>query len=239
MYKLCFVIPNYNHGGPLGRVLKQIDELNFKIYVIDDGSKIEESKLISESCAKFKNVTLIRLEVNSGKGGAVISGLKRAFQDGYTHAFQLDADGQHDLNTIPSLIELSKINDEKIVSGHPIYDQSVPFGRWLGRFITHFWVWIETLSFDIKDSMCGFRIYPLNPLLKSVNLDKVGTRMDFDIEILVRAYWAKIKVIFHPVKVTYPVDGHSNFQVLKDNWRISKMHTKLFFTKFLFLTNRK
>jgi hypothetical protein len=37
----------------------------------------------------------------------------------------------------------------------------VPKGRLYGRYATHVWIWINTLSFEIRDSMCGYRVYPL------------------------------------------------------------------------------
>src|SRR5690606_17949432 len=80
---------------------------------------------------------------------------------GFSHALQIDADGQHDAADIPALLALAKANPEALVSGWPQYGDDMPRSRRYGRWITHFWVWIETLSLAIKDSMCGFRVYPL------------------------------------------------------------------------------
>ena len=53
-----------------------------------------------------------------------------------------------------------------------------------GRVIsTHLWVSINTLSRQIKDSMCGFRVYPLPPLIELDRRQKLGARMNFDIEV--------------------------------------------------------
>ena len=93
---------------------------------------------------------------NQGKGGAVQTGLLTADKLGFTHAIQVDADGQHDLNDIKTLIKLGKTHPNSLISGRPVYDESVPKVRLYSRYITHFWVWIETLSFSVKDSMCGF-----------------------------------------------------------------------------------
>ena len=102
----------------------------------------------------------------------------------------------------------------------------MPKSREQGRKITNFWVAIETLSKDIPDSMCGFRIYPVKstmPVAKKVT----SYRMGFDIEILVRLSWAGVKMRFYPIKVTYPEDGVSNFRVFGSNVEISWTHTKL------------
>lgn len=59
----------------------------------------------------------------------------------------------------------------------------MPKGRLYGRYLTHFWVWVETLSLDIRDSMCGFRIYPLAATEALLRSEALGERMDFDIEV--------------------------------------------------------
>jgi len=85
--------------------------------------------------------------------------MREALKRGYTHTLQVDADGQHDLEKIPELLRLSERHPDKIISGMPVYDESVPTSRKLWRYATHILVWIHTLSFEIRDSMCGFRIY--------------------------------------------------------------------------------
>ena len=77
--------------------------------------------------------------------------------------------------------------------------------------------------------MCGFRLYPITPVLDLANTNKLGQRMDFDTEILVRSSWAGQKMIHLPVNVTYPQDGRSHFRLWQDNYLITCMHAKLFF----------
>ena len=142
----------------------------------------------------------------------------------------MDADGQHDLSKIPDLRSLSLRFPEKIISGMPVYDDSVPTSRKLWRYATHILVWIHTLSLEIQDSMCGFRIYPLRKTLSVIDsVKKFGQRMDFDIEILVRSHWADLHTIQLAVGVRYPLDGVSHFQLFNDNFLITKLHIKLFF----------
>jgi predicted LPLAT superfamily acyltransferase len=142
---------------------------------------------------------------------------------------QVDADGQHAIEDIPALLALSERYPEALISGLPIYDDSVPRARLYGRWVTHVWVWIETLSLQLKDSMCGFRVYPLAPTLRLAGRVSLGRRMDFDTEVMVRLYWQGNTSYFVPTRVTYPQDGVSHFDTLKDNVRISMMHTRLFF----------
>ena len=153
----------------------------------------------------------------------------RDVADGCSHALQIDADGQHDADDVPRFLAEAQAHPDAVVNGRPVYDESVPKGRLVGRYATHVWVWINTLSFDIADSMCGFRAYPLAATIAMLDRESVGLRMDFDIEIIVRLHWAGVPVRNLPTRVTYPLDGVSHFDLWRDNLRISKMHARLFF----------
>ena len=159
----------------------------------------------------------------------MVCGLRAAAEAGFSHAVQVDADGQHAIEDIPKLLAEAKRHPTALISGQPIYDDSIPRARLYGRWVTHIWVWIETLSLTLKDSMCGFRVYPLAPTLALAEQVLLGKRMDFDTEVMVRLYWQGNDSYFIPTRVTYPADGLSHFDALKDNLRISWMHTRLFF----------
>ena len=116
---------------------------------------------------------------------------------------------------------------DALICGQAIYDASVPKARKIGRYITHFWVWVETCSFDIADSMCGYRLYPLAAVAAVLRGGAVGARMDFDTEIAVHLHWRGLRVVNVPTKVIYPAGNVSNFAMLADNVRISLMHIRL------------
>lgn len=228
-FRPCVVIPCYNHGAMMANVLSRLAPFGLPCLIVDDGSdegtRLELERLATEQ----PQVTLIRLAENAGKGTAVIRGLEESARAGFTHAVQVDADGQHAIEDIPQLLTLAERHPEALISGQPIYDDSIPRSRLYGRWITHFWVWIETLSLQLKDSMCGFRVYPVAPTLQLAERVTLGKRMDFDTEVMVRLYWQGHTSYFLPTRVTYPLDGLSHFDALKDNVRISLMHTRLFF----------
>ena len=76
-------------------------------------------------------------------------------------------------------------------------------------------------------------MYPLSAVLPLLKREHVGKRMDFDVEILVRLLWQGTPILNRPVGVTYPRDGISHFDLVRDNIRISLMHTRLFFGMLL------
>ena len=225
----CVLIPCYNHGAMMSGVLDRLQPFNLPCIVVDDGSDKATQDQLARLAAEYSNLTLIRLPVNAGKGAAVISGIQAAADAGFSHAVQVDADGQHAIEDIPRLLALAKEHPAALISGQPIYDDSVPRSRLYGRWVTHIWVWIETLSLQLKDSMCGFRVYPVAPTRQLAQRVTLGKRMDFDTEVMVRLYWQGNPSYFIPTRVIYPQDGLSHFDALKDNLRISLMHTRLFF----------
>jgi predicted LPLAT superfamily acyltransferase len=223
------LIPCYNHGAMMAKVLSRLAPFGLPCLVVDDGSDEQTRRILERLAAGQPQVTLVRLAQNAGKGAAVIKGLEESARAGYTHAVQVDADGQHAIEDIPKMLALAERHPEALISGQPIYDDSIPRSRLYGRWITHVWVWIETLSLQLKDSMCGFRVYPVSPTLQLAARVSLGKRMDFDTEVMVRLYWQGNTSYFLPTRVTYPPDGLSHFDALKDNVRISLMHTRLFF----------
>jgi glycosyltransferase involved in cell wall biosynthesis len=225
----CFVIPIYNHHETITATVGALLPYQLPLIIVDDGSDATTKQVLAQLAVQHPLIRLLTLARNGGKGAAVSAGLRHALTSGLSHALQIDADGQHDINDIPQFWRLSAEQPDALISGAPLYDDSMPSGRRIGRQITHFWVHIETLSRDIRDSMLGLRVYPLAATVALLNKVRLGQRMDFDIEIMVRLYWQGVKVQFIPTKVIYPQGGRSHFNLLKDNWLISKMHTRLFF----------
>jgi len=227
----CLVAPVYNHGALAQRLAGDTQDLGLMLFLIDDASTVETASL--EAAATLSHVRLLRHEKNQGKGGAVMTGLRAAYGAGFTHALQIDADGQHAAGDIPAFLSLAKAEPDAVICGRPVFDKTVPLSRLIGRYVTHVWIWIETLSLDIKDSMCGFRVYPLGRTIAVLDSASLGRRMDFDPEILVRLHWTGVSVRFFPTKVVYLEGGRSNFRLVSDNWLITCMHTRLFFGMLL------
>ncbi|WP_059411565.1 glycosyltransferase family 2 protein [Cupriavidus basilensis] len=229
MFKPVVLVPVYNHERAIGAMVQAILRHPLPCLLVDDGSSPACERVLREiAAAHAGRVHLIRLPENQGKGGAIMAGFEEAARMGFTHALQIDADGQHDAGCIPQFAALAQTRPEAMVCGYPVYDASVPRVRLLARYLTHVWVWINTLSLAIRDSMCGLRVYPLGPALALVREVRLGRRMQFDTEVLVHLVWRGVPIVNVPTQVTYPSDGVSHFQVWRDNALISTMHARLF-----------
>lgn len=196
--------------------------------LVDDGSEPHCAATLARLAgADPTRITLVRHPRNRGKGAAVMSGLAKAHDLGFTHAVQIDADDQHALGDIPAFVALAREHPAAVIAGQPIFDASVPTSRLYFRYLTHILVWVDTLSLEIRDSMCGFRVYPVAPVLDLARRVRLGRRMDFDSEVLVRLWWENTEIICRRTPVRYPRGGVSHFRMFRDNVLMTRMHIQL------------
>lgn len=222
------IIPHYNHSATVGRVAEKLQQLGLPVLIVDDGSS-DEHKAVLEQFSQNEQLFILFCDINGGKGAAVKAGLKHAQELGFSHAIQVDADGQHQLEDSLKLLEEAKKSPHALICGAPVYSDDAPKARLYGRKITNFWMAINTLSLSIKDGMCGFRLYPIKPTVEIIEQEFIGNRMDFDVELLVHCIWRKMPIVWIDTPVKYEKGGISHFRGWTDNWQISKMHARLFF----------
>lgn len=225
----CAVIPVYDHERVVGRVVDGVRRAGLQCILVDDGSGPVCARELDRIARLDDGVTLVRLSVNSGKGAAVEAGLRAAFAQSRTHAIQIDADGQHEIDDLKRFLNEGRQHPDSLVCGRPSFDVEMPKSRRIGRYLTHVMVWLNTLSFDVPDSMCGYRLYPLAQVLQLLDSTRLGSFMAFDIELLVRLHWRGQPMRWLDTRVAYPADGVSHFRLWRDNIRITVMHTRLFF----------
>ncbi len=227
--RLCAVIPVYEHQVPVVRVLAAVRACGLECLLVDDGSGPDCAHALAAIASADAAVGLLRLPFNQGKGAAVRAGLLAAIERGFTHALQIDADGQHALEDIPRFLAETRSSPEAVICGRPLFGPETPRTRLYGRQLTRLWVSINTLATDLPDAMCGFRVYPLAPVAGLLGRARLGRRMDFDIEILVRLHWLGLPMRWIDTRISYPEDGSSHFRMWLDNALISRVHTMLFF----------
>lgn len=227
VFAACVVIPVFNHEHAVASVVDSVRVHGLPVLLVDDGSDPACAHEL-QRLSKLADVTLLRHEFNRGKGAAVCTGLRAARQRGFTHVVQVDADGQHTLGDIRRFVDEARAYPASLICGAPLFDDDMPRSRRFGRSLNHAVVWLETLSFDVVDSMCGFRAYPLAPALALLDRQRLGQRMDFDIEILVRLHWRDVPMRWLPTRVSYPRGGVSHYRVFFDNVHVFGLHLRLF-----------
>ena len=226
--KVCAIIPTYDNARTIEKVVEDVRAHVDEVIVVDDGSGPDAvaaaKRLVEQDLAH-----VVFRPANGGKGAAVKSGLAEAHARGFTHALQIDADGQHHADDVPRLLSESAAHPDALVLGQPVFDDSAPRGRKIARQISVFWCAVETLSGAVGDPLCGFRVYPVAAALAA---NARGDKMDFDPEIAVRLAWAghPIRHVSTPVRYLARAEGGvSHYRFWSDTVLISWMHTRLVF----------
>ena len=117
-----------------------------------------------------------------------------------------------------------------MILGDPVFDASAPGVRVKGRRISNWWTNLETLWAGVHDSLFGFRVYPIEPLVQIMRRHIWMRRFDFDVEVVVRLSWRGVPAINLPAPVRYfrPEEGGvSHFNYVRDNALLTWMHARL------------
>lgn len=225
---VCGLIPVYNNRMTLERVVHGALQYLDRVVVVDDGSS-DGTEAIADrlAVAQPARVYVQHHAGNRGKGAAVQTGLALAESLGCSHALQVDADGQHNIEDIPRFIEALNRAPDSLILGAPVFGDDIPAVRKYGRKLTQLVVAIEAGTLKMPDAMCGFRLYPVAPVRR---LGRLASRMCFDPEVMIRAHWAGIPVTAIPTRVRYLTaeeGGVSHFRMVHDNLLNVWMHARL------------
>jgi glycosyltransferase involved in cell wall biosynthesis len=225
------LIPSYNPGDKGFETVRAAREQWSPVWVVVDGSTDGTSAALQEMARSDPGLRVIIRERNGGKGAAVLDGLLEATAQGFTHVLTMDSDGQHPADRIDAFMAASAADPAAMILGEPIFDASAPSIRVKGRKVSNWWANVETLWAGIHDSLFGFRVYPIPPLLRLMCSSRWMRRFDFDVEAVVRLSWAGVPArnLLAAVRYFTPDEGGvSHFNYWRDNVLLSSMHARLF-----------
>ncbi len=224
------LIPSYNTGERVYQTVREARAQWTPVWVVVDGSSDGTADGLRRLAAGDPGLRVFVLPANAGKGAALLHGLEHAQAAGFSHALTMDADGQHPAGLIPAFMQASAAQPEVMVLGRPVFDASAPLLRVRGRKVSNAWTNLETLGAGVADSLYGFRVYPIDALVRVMRGQVWMRRFDFDTEAVVRLAWRGVK----PVNIDAPVKyltaeegGVSHFRYGRDNLLLTWMHTRL------------
>ena len=226
------LIPSYNPGARLADTVRAARAHWDPVWVVVDGSTDGSAALLGELAREDPGLRVLIRGENGGKGAAVLDGITAASSAGYTHVLTMDSDGQHPAECIGAFMRASMAAPEAMILGAPVFDASAPRIRLRGRRIANWWTDLETLWSGITDTLFGFRVYPIAPLLQVMRRTRWMRRFDFDAEAVVRLSWRGVPVENLPAPCRYYTaaqGGVSHFNYWRDNVLLTGMYTRLFF----------
>jgi glycosyltransferase involved in cell wall biosynthesis len=224
------LLPSYNSGPQLLETIHAALAYWRPVWVVIDAST-DGSAAAALCLAKTEpGLRVIVRDENGGKGAAVLDGLRLARAEGFRHALVMDADGQHPADRIVEFMRLADENPRTLILGVPQFGPEAPRARVYGRLGGNTFAEIETLWGGIRDSLFGFRVYPVDDTVRLMEGIRTARRFDFDTEVAVRLYWQGYRTLNIPVAVRYLTrqeGGVSYFRYLPDNWLLVKTHARL------------
>ncbi len=227
--KYLVLLPSFDTGPILIRTVQAVRAVWHPVWVVLDGST-DGSAAALAALPPDAGLRILHLARNQGKGGALLHGLRLAAAEGYSHVVTIDADGQHPASSIPDFIAASRARPDAMILGLPQFGPDAPALRVRGRRISNWWANLETLWAGIGDSLFGFRVYPVAPLLDIMERQRWMRGYDFDAEAVVRLCWAGVPPINRaaPVRYVPPEQGGvSHFRYGRDNALLTWMHIRL------------
>jgi glycosyltransferase involved in cell wall biosynthesis len=224
------IIPSYNTGAKVYETVRSARAAWSPVWVVVDGSDDGTADGLLAQAAADPGLRVEVLAANEGKGAAVLHALEAARAAGFTHALTMDSDGQQPADLIETFMRASAERPDAMILGRPVFDASAPLLRVRGRRVSNAWTNLETLGAGIDDSLYGFRVYPIAPLVEVMRGQTWMRRFDFDTEAVVRLAWRGVT----PVNIAAPVKyltaeegGVSHFRYGRDNALLTWMHLRL------------
>ena len=222
-------MPSFNTGAVLVSTVQDVAAAWPDVFVVLDGSTDGSAAALAAAGDK-PGLRVLTLPANRGKGAAILHGLRALAGAGFSHAVTIDADGQHPPEMIAAFVAASRAHPDAMILGVPQFGPDAPALRVGGRRISNWWVGLETLWSGVGDSLFGFRVYPVAPLLRIMERQRWMRRYDFDAEAVVRLCWAGVAPVNLPAPVRYLTaeqGGISHFRYGRDNLLLTWMHVRL------------
>ena len=221
--RIFVIIPCYNEASVIRKTVEEVLEKGYRVVIVDDCSRDNSKKQLSGLPLYY-----LRHRVNMGQGAALQTGIEFAKKKGAKYFVTFDADGQHDCNDIPGMIEFLEKESADIVFGSRFLpgsktnvSRSRSFALNMGRYINYF-----VSGILLSDSFNGLRLLSRQAVEK---IKITENRMAHPVEILMLTAASKIKYAEYPVTIHY--SDYSKGKGLKNKDGI-KILFEIFLHKF-------
>ena len=186
--RVAVVIPCYKVAQHVLDVIAAIPTECERIYVVDDACPDGSGKLVAAQCHDPR-VQVIFHEKNQGVGGAVISGYRRALDEGMDIVVKIDGDGQMDPALLPRFVAPLLHGQADYAKGNRFFDlrniSAMPTMRVFGNAALSFFSKLSTGYWDLFDPTNGYTAIHVDAL-RMLPLDKISRRWFFETDLLFR-----------------------------------------------------
>ena len=232
---IAAVIPCYRVRNQILDVLKEIGPEVQKIYVVDDACPEGSGKFVIEN-TNDPRIEVLFHNKNLGVGGSVITGYRKAMEDGVNIVVKLDGDGQMDPHMIPQLIAPLRNKQADYVKGNRFYDlaylRKMPGSRKFGNAILSFINKVVNGYWNVMDPTNGFTAIA-EPALKHLPLERIDNRFFFEQDMLFRLNTIRAVVVDYPMNARYDAET-SNLKIWKVLFSFPVKYVNRFFKRIFY-----
>ena len=203
------LVPAYQAEATVGDVVRGLLRHVSRVVVVDDGSIDGTGDEALRAGAE-----VLRLPANTGKGGALRAGLSTVLSSDATHVAFVDADGQHDPEDLPRLLDAARTGDDFVIGSRgedgipPVRYRTNEIGsRILTRMTGH----------DVEDGQSGYRVIAV-PILRRLHLSSKGYSIETEMLLKAAPYVRRLRHV--PVRAIYD-SARSHYRPFRDTWIIS------------------
>ena len=230
--KVAVVIPCYNEGHLVGRVIETMPEMVDRMYVVDDKSSDDTVEVITRYAeADPERIKLIAHAVNQGVGGAIASGYKAALADRFDVTVVMAGDAQMDPDDLPAIVAPVARGECDYSKGNRLFTGDawniMPRVRYLGNSVISLLTKIASGYWHVADSQSGYTAIGLKAL-ETIDWDKMYKRYGQPNDLLVRLNIYSFRVRDVTVRPVYGVGERSGIKPLRMIPRLSWLLFRLF-----------
>lgn len=234
--RIAVVVPCFNEGTQINRVLDTMPADVDCIYVIDDASEDNTADLVRKRVSKDPRIRLIEHPSNQGVGGAIATGYQAALADDMDIAVVMAGDGQMDPADFQAIVEPVLNHGYDYAKGNRLFSgeawEMIPRVRYLGNAMLSLLTKIASGYWHIADSQSGYTAINRRAL-EAIDWEKMYKRYGQPNDLLVRLNIANMRVKDVPIRPVYGIGEQSGIRPLRMIPQLSWLITRLFFYRML------
>ena len=226
-------MPTYNERQNLEPIVARVRDAvpDADLLVVDDNSPDGTGKIADELAESDSHIQVLHRTEKAGLGKAYIAGFSWALERGYDVIIEMDADGSHQPEHLPSLIGVLRAPDRagadlaigsRWVRGGKVVNW--PKSREVLSRGANFYIRMM-LAMGVRDATAGFRAYRADTL-RAISLDDVeSTGYSFQVDLTVRVFHAGLKIVEIPITFVEREHGASKMSsniILEAFWRVAQ-----------------
>lgn len=204
--RIGVVVPAYNEELLVGETLAKIPDFVARVYAVNDCSTDQTQKILDYFAIDDNSIIPIRHEVNMGVGAAIVTGYKKALEDGMDIVAVMAGDDQMDPAFLPNLLDPIVDNKCDYTMGNRListpYQKGMSTWRFIGNSTLTMLTKIASGYWQMMDPQNGYTAISRRSL-ERINLDDVYPRYGYCNDLLVKLNVNGFRIINVPHPARY------------------------------------